>query len=138
MGSRFALPVLVLLLLGLAAACGGSGDSADSADPAPGTRTGDAGAVNADARDYYDAKCARCHGPAGRGDGPMGRNLNPGPRDYSDPEWQASVTDEYLGRVIVEGGRPHQLNPMMPAHADLADRPEIVTGLVQLIRSFSR
>jgi hypothetical protein len=138
LGFRIVLPVLVLLLLGLAAACGGSGDSGDSgeaAKSAPGTPGGST-AVTADARDYYDAKCARCHGPSGRGDGPMGRSLNP--RDYSDPEWQATVTDEYLGQVILEGGAAHDLNRMMPAHPDLADQPEVLDGLVALIRSFSR
>jgi high-affinity iron transporter len=28
--------------------------------------------------------CAVCHGVEGRGDGPVGRSMNPGPRDFRD------------------------------------------------------
>ena len=33
---------------------------------------------------YLQHGCAICHGPDGRGDGPLARNLDPKPRDFRD------------------------------------------------------
>src|SRR5690242_11007195 len=34
----------------------------------------------------YVAQCLSCHGPAGKGDGPASRDINPKPHDISDPK----------------------------------------------------
>lgn len=57
--------------------------------------------------------CATCHGPAGAGDGPASGALRPKPRALNDAEWQATVDDEYLKKVITEGGAAVGLSPMM-------------------------
>jgi mono/diheme cytochrome c family protein len=57
--------------------------------------------------------CATCHGPAGAGDGPASAALRPKPRPLGDAEWQASVDDDYLRKVITEGGAAVGLSPMM-------------------------
>lgn len=80
--------------------------------------------------------CATCHGPEGRGDGPASDSLNPKPRDYSDKAWQASVTDDDLRNIIVNGGQAVGKSAMMPANPQLKNQPEVVTGLVRLIRGF--
>ena len=140
--------ILAVLAITVLAACGGgnSDSASDSAARQPagsdtpaatGSDPGISGAM-AEARAHYGTECARCHGARGQGDGPMGRALNPGPRDYSDPSWHESVTDEYLRKVILEGGKAHGLSAMMPASPDLADRPEVLDALVQHIRSFAR
>lgn len=64
--------VLSLLLLG----CGGDSDTVTPREDA----------VKAGAALYARYGCAVCHGPEGRGDGPVGRSLNPKPRDFRDPE----------------------------------------------------
>ena len=80
----------------------------------------------------FAARCAVCHGPEGRGDGPAGAAFNPRPRDLGDPAWQASVTDAHLARVITEGGAAVGKSASMPPHPDLS--PALVEGLVKLVR----
>lgn len=84
----------------------------------------------------YESRCALCHGASGQGDGPASASLNPRPRAFSDPGWQASVDDAGLKKVILEGGVPVGKSPLMPANPDLATQPETVDGLVQIVRSF--
>lgn len=84
------------------------------------------------------AVCAACHGATGAGDGAAAVALVPKPRSFGDKEWQASVTDEHLAKVIVEGGPAVKLSPLMAANPDLADKPEVVAGLVQMIREFGK
>jgi mono/diheme cytochrome c family protein len=94
-------------------------------------------ATMARARQIFAMQCQHCHGPRGRGDGPMGKQMNPGPRDYGSKEWQQSVTDERIAEVIVKGGQGTGLNPMMPANPTLASQPELLDAMVKLIRSFA-
>lgn len=53
----------------------------------------------------YTAQCAACHGPAGKGDGPSAKDLNPKPRNLSDPAIQAQ-SDGSLFWKITEGKKP--------------------------------
>lgn len=85
----------------------------------------------------YKAVCATCHGQTGKGDSPAAAGFPVPPRDYSDQEWQASVTDEYLAKVIVEGGAAVGKSPLMTASPDLKDKPEVVAALVAKIRGFA-
>ena len=43
----------------------------------------------------YDLRCARCHGPNGRGDGPEAKQLIVRPADFHDSN-RAAKTDEQL------------------------------------------
>lgn len=61
--------------------------------------------------EYY---CATCHGAAGRGDGFNSYNLDPKPRDLTDPELQAERSDEDLAAVIRSGGGAAGLSTGMP------------------------
>lgn len=71
----------------------------------------------------WSRQCAVCHGPGGHGDGPNGPMVQA--PDLTRAEWQSSVNDEQIARVIREGkGR-------MPRF-DLP--PAIVAGLVQRVR----
>lgn len=81
--------------------------------------------------------CAACHGTDGRGEGPAAELLPVKPRDWTDAGWQASVTDEGLAAIIVEGGAAHGLDAMMPASSELRGRPDIVAELVKTIRSYA-
>lgn len=94
------------------------------------------GAISTEALAVYAQRCAGCHGNEGRGDGPAGRTLRPAPRDFRDESWQRRVTDEQVARIIVRGGPSAGLSVLMPANRDLGRRPELVDGLVQLVRSF--
>lgn len=92
----------------------------------------------ADARKVFSTKCVVCHGDHGAGDGPGAAALNPKPRAFADAAWQASVTDEHIKKTIVEGGAAVGKSPGMAPNPDLADKPEVVTALVKIVRDFKR
>jgi|GEM_PF-877368 len=88
------------------------------------------------ARVVYSQRCAACHGEKGDGAGLGAFAINPKPRNYRDAEWQETVTDEELATAIVRGGLAVGKSYMMPASYDLKAKPDIVNGLVVIIRSF--
>lgn len=88
----------------------------------------------AQASNIFSSRCAACHGPDGRGDGPGAANLNPKPRDFHDPAWQASVSDSQIESVIVYGGAAAGKSPLMVGNPDLANQPGVVAALRELIR----
>ncbi|HWO08680.1 MAG TPA: cytochrome c [Polyangiaceae bacterium] len=67
----------------------------------------------------FQRTCAGCHGPDGRG--VMRLGLSKPPRDLTDPEFHARVTDEQLRSVIRTGkGQMPAFGGLM-GDADLAD-----------------
>ncbi|MFT3837765.1 MAG: urate hydroxylase PuuD [Myxococcaceae bacterium] len=90
----------------------------------------------AEAKNRFDTFCSTCHGVNGDGTGPAAAALNPKPRDFHDPKWQASVTDEDLGMVILGGGGAVGKSAAMPPNPDLAQKPDVVSELIKRIRSF--
>ncbi|MBA2543365.1 MAG: cytochrome c, partial [Deltaproteobacteria bacterium] len=82
-----------------------------------------------DARAIFQNQCAMCHGTQGRGDGISASALAVKPRDYTDPKWQASITDDEIKKIIVLGGKGVGKNAAMPDNPTLADRPEVLDGL---------
>jgi mono/diheme cytochrome c family protein len=64
-------------------------------------------------RDVYRHYCLPCHGESGAGDGFNAFNLDPHPRDFSDPAFlkksEADVRD-----AIRRGGAGVGLSPLMP------------------------
>jgi hypothetical protein len=106
--------------------------------PACGPEPEPAGGDGADgllAREHFENRCAICHGLDGKGRGPAAMSLNPPPRDWTDRDWQASVTDADLELVIREGGAALRLSPAMPA-SEHAGRPGVVKALVAIVRAF--
>lgn len=85
----------------------------------------------------FHTRCATCHGEGGHGDGPAAAALNPKPRNYTDPEWQKTVTDEQLKKTIVGGGVSVGKSPLMVPNPDLAGNEEVLNGLVKIIRGFA-
>ena len=117
--------LMTAILLTLAAAC-----SKDSQPPQD--------KQLADAQAMFSAKCARCHGNNGNANGPSSDSLHPRPHNYADPVWQASVTDDEIKEIIVRGGIKLGKNPAMPGNPTLKNHPEVLDGLVKLIRSFGK
>jgi uncharacterized membrane protein len=89
-----------------------------------------------EARAVFKQRCVPCHGAEGRGNGPSAAMLNPKPRNYRDPAWQKTVTDEGIAKTILEGGMAVGKSEIMPANPDLEQKPEVVSELVKLLRSF--
>ncbi len=134
--------LLVALTFAAAIACSKSESKpSGEATPAPQekTTTTNATAAKLDmkaAKEMFDSRCAACHGTSGKGDGPGAAALNPKPRNYTDKTWQGSVTDEQIKKTIVMGGAAVGKSPIMPASPDLDDKPEVVEGLVKIVRQF--
>lgn len=90
------------------------------------------------AKAYFAQTCALCHGTDGSGNGPMAAQLNPKPRNYTDPNWQASVTDEEIKQIIVQGGQGVGKSNAMPPNPGLKDDRVTLDGLVKIIRGFAK
>ena len=58
--------------------------------------------------------CQTCHGETGAGDGFNAFNLDPRPRDLSDPELQKKKSDADLADAITRGGAGVGLSSLMP------------------------
>src|SRR5262245_45598975 len=77
--------------------------------PAPTDTAASSGAVAGGAGDaaagekIYKLRCTPCHGPQGKGDGPLGKSLNPKPRDHTDGAYMKTRTDAELIDVITNG-----------------------------------
>jgi len=84
----------------------------------------------------YRNQCAPCHGPNGKGEGPVAQTLQPQPRDHTNPDWQDSVTDEQIANVIQKGGPAIGLSATMPPFAHVSDSQ--VQALVDYIRSLEQ
>ena len=107
---------------------------APAAAPAPAAPNPQA--AFAEAQQIYAQRCSLCHGAGGKGDGVAAVNLRPQPRTFVDAAWQKSTRDEDVAMIIVRGGRSVGKSMMMPASGDLADRPEVVRALVEVVRGF--
>lgn len=86
----------------------------------------------------FEQRCSTCHGVSGAGDGPASAGLTPRPRNFTDPEWQKSVTDEHIEQIIQYGGAAVGRSPMMPSNPDLTSKPDVVAALRQHVRELSK
>jgi mono/diheme cytochrome c family protein len=82
----------------------------DKADSAPAE-------IVAEGKALYEGKgtCVNCHGKSGKGDGPAGAVLNPGPRDFSNCKFHKKRKDGELMWVIKNGSPGTGMVPLVPA-----------------------
>jgi mono/diheme cytochrome c family protein len=52
----------------------------------------------------YEKSCVLCHGPQGRGDGPVGKTINPPAADFTSAASKKKTDAELL--ATIETGRP--------------------------------
>ena len=131
---RYRLVAALTLALATSSACkkeqksdtGTTGTSTASADPA------------SEAKAIFRMKCVVCHGETGEGTGPGAAALNPKPQNYTDPAWQAKVTDDEIKKAILEGGAAVGKNPAMPPNPDLKSKPQVVDELLKIVRGFKK
>ena len=88
----------------------------------------------AEAKQVYETRCFACHGMTGKGDGPGAAALDPKPRDLTLAEWQTSVDDEYIAKIIELGGTGVGKSALMPPNPDLTAKPEVIQALVVYVR----
>jgi mono/diheme cytochrome c family protein len=117
-----AIPLTVAVLVG---GCGKSSSQSTGGQPSQ-------------AQVMFDTKCAVCHGIDGAGNGPSADSFDPRPHNYTDPAWQASITDDQIKDIILKGGANLGKSVAMPSNPRLRDRPEVLDGLVKIIRGFGK
>ncbi|MCS5637421.1 MAG: SCO family protein [Myxococcota bacterium] len=91
--------------------------------------------TGAGARDY-ELFCASCHGGGGHGDGPLAAALDPRPAKHSDGDYMNGLSDDYLFRVIAEGGPAVGKSPLMAAWGGTLSEARI-QDLVAFIRTLA-
>jgi cytochrome c553 len=64
---------------------------------------------------HYKSLCVSCHGEKGDGNGPAGAALNPKPGSFVDPANADRLTDEWVYKMIKNGGQANGKSPMMVA-----------------------
>lgn len=117
---RAAIPV-VALIVGVGMLLPALADSADTAK----------------GQAAYEKSCAKCHGTTGKGDGPMGVRLNPKLKDLSDKSYNASLRDDYLTKLILEGGKAVGKSSGMPKLA-AGHKEGDVADIVAYLRSLAK
>lgn len=92
--------------------------------------------VYGDALATYTKLCAVCHGESGKGDGFNAFNLDPKPKSFSDSTLISRFTDEFLYRVIAEGGEGVEQSASMPPYQYNLTEEEI-RRLIEYVRVLS-
>lgn len=115
--------------------CGGSGGGGGG-DKAQATAAATSPHKTEAAKVWTD-RCVRCHGKKGEGNGPDSGTLDPKPRNFKDAEWQGSITDEHIEKIIVGGGEAVGKSNLMPGNPDLQGKPEVVAAVKDIVRAFA-
>ena len=74
----------------------------------------------AGAAQTYSQDCSACHGANGKGDGPASQMINPKPSDFAVA--LKDKGDDWIAKVIREGGRGVGKSPVMPSYHMLSRR----------------
>jgi mono/diheme cytochrome c family protein len=82
----------------------------------------------------YKLNCVPCHGPLGKGDGPSAAGLNPKPRDHSNKEYMARLTDDMIAETVKMGGVIRGY-PNMPSSPHI--KGEEMAALIAFVRRLS-
>jgi len=125
----------LVLLLALLPGCARKAPPAKHAakPPAPAVLAYEARQGQAVYRHY----CQTCHGEAGAGDGFNAYNLDPHPRDLSDPAFQKAKSDADLADAIRRGGAGVGLSALMPPWGHTLSERQ-VADVVAFLRSLKR
>ena len=89
------------------------------------------------AKHRYKNVCSVCHGEKGDGQTPTAAAFQVKPRNFTDPEWQKTATDDGIRTIILKGGVAVGKSATMPPNQDLEEKPEVVEELLKIIRGFS-
>ena len=84
----------------------------------------------------YSTYCASCHGERGEGDGPVAAGLNPKPARHSDGAYMNSLSNDYLTRVIKDGGTAVEKSPLMAPWGGTLSDAQIV-DVIAFVRSLA-
>ena len=85
----------------------------------------------------FQQYCASCHGAAGKGDGPVGASMKLKLKDFSDKAYNGSLKEDYLSKVIKEGGQAVGKSPTMPKMGGIL-KDDGVADVIAYIRSLGK
>ena len=85
----------------------------------------------------FKAKCARCHGPDGKGGGPEAAEQEVPPRDLTDAAYMNTRTDGQLFYQILEGGGDESEMPGFGPDSAQGWNEERIWYMVAFVRRFS-
>ncbi len=85
----------------------------------------------------FEQYCASCHGSSGKGDGPAGAALNPKPKDLTAPGYVKGLKDDYMTKLIKEGGQAVGKSPLMPPWGS-ALKDDDVKNVIAYVRSLGK
>ena len=87
----------------------------------------------AEAKENWDAQCAKCHGAEGKGDTKMGQKL--GAKDFTDAKVQADLKDDAATKAIKEGLKAEDGKTLMKPF-ELSD--DEIKALVAYVRGLKK
>jgi cytochrome c oxidase cbb3-type subunit III len=80
--------------------------------------------------------CQICHGESGKGDGFNSSRLTPPPRDFTQPSFWKSTTDERVHFAVSQGGQSVGKSVLMPAWGHTLTKSQI-DDVIVYIRSLA-
>ncbi len=84
-------------------------------------------------KQIYEIYCQSCHGPAGDGQGPIGKALDPAPRDFTRGEFKFGSKDGQIFKIIRDGTGSKDMESFSDRLKD-----EDMWNLVHYVKRFSR
>ncbi len=85
----------------------------------------------------FEQICASCHGTSGKGDGPAAAALSPKPRDLTDKSYVSGLKDDYIKKLIKEGGQAVGKSPLMPPMGSALKDTDI-ENVIAYVRSLGK
>lgn len=86
----------------------------------------------------FKTLCVSCHGEKGQGDGPAAAALNPRPANFADPKRAAETTDEYVYKMVKDGGAANGKSPLMVGWGPVLNDDAKVRDVAAYVRSLSK
>lgn len=87
---------------------------------------------------HYKTMCVSCHGEKGDGNGPAGAALNPKPTNFTDPANAARLTDEWVYKMVKEGGAANGKSPLMVAWAAVLQEQGVRDVSAYVLKTFKK
>ncbi len=85
----------------------------------------------------FEQICASCHGVSGKGDGPAATALSPKPRDLTDKKYMSGLKDDYIKKLVKEGGQAVGKSPLMPPMGS-ALKDDDLENVIAYVRSLGK
>jgi mono/diheme cytochrome c family protein len=83
----------------------------------------------------FNMYCVSCHGPQGLGDGPVGKTLNPPPRNFQEAKFKYGDTPRAHFEVVTNGAASKGGSPLMAPWGAVipeADRWSVIKFVMSL------